>query len=144
MGFVFQIVPSRLSGLLIRVRIAKPTTVSAKAQEKAPESKEQETEDTEPKPEKADVASTSSGEEEPIAADKKAEPKRSLSKKNKRTSRFPFLEKKKKPEEKKEESNEKEEEEEEPKDEVKPTESEITPVALAEGVSWLFFWLFYN
>lgn len=96
--------------------------------------KEQEAEDTEAK---TDTAAPTSDvvEEEPAAAatDKKADVKRSPSKKTKRTSVFAFMgERKKKPEEKKEVSADKKEEE-DSKDETKPTDTDVAPI-MAEGL----------
>jgi hypothetical protein len=64
-------------------------------------------------------------DEEPTSADQKAEPSRSPSKRNRRTARFPFLEKKKKTEEKKEQGKDKEEA---PADGTKPIEPEAVAV----------------
>lgn len=111
---------------------AKPTvTAAAKAPEKEPESPEAEAgevKDSEAKADKEDI--TSGAEEESGPADRKVE---APSKKNKRTSVFAFLEKKKKPEEKKDEITESKEEEQ--KEEIKPTEQEpVAAPAATEGL----------
>jgi hypothetical protein len=64
-------------------KLTKPIVAGpAKAQEKALESKESEAGDTDPKPERTDIASGSGDvEEEPADAEKKTAPRRSLSKK---------------------------------------------------------------
>lgn len=96
--------------------------------------KEQEAEDTEAKTDTAAPTSDVVEEESAAAAtDKKADVKRSPSKKTKRTSVFAFMgERKKKPEEKKEVSADKKEEE-DSKDETKPTDTDVAPI-MAEGL----------
>lgn len=113
--------------------VAKPVAaVAAKAVEKTSDPKEQEAEDSEAR---IDVTSTPDViEEDPSAADKKIDVKRSPSKKAKRTSVFAFLgDKKKKPEDKKEVSADKKEDE-DSKDETKPSETDVAPI-IAEGLS---------
>lgn len=96
--------------------------------------KEQEAEDTEAKIDTAAPTSDVVEEEPAVAAtDKKADVKRSPSKKTKRASVFAFMgDRKKKPEEKKEVSADKKEEE-DSKDETKPTDTDVAPIA-AEGL----------